>query len=63
MLLLEQLPERWDAHGDHDGLLREGGQVGRELEVAPVVGEHHSVAVFDIFFFGVFFCVIYLFVF
>ena len=55
MLLLEQLPERRDAHGDHDGLLGEGREVGRELEVAPVVGEHHGVAVF--FYFFVFFLI------
>lgn len=45
MLLLEQLPERGNTHRDDNGLLREGGEVGRELKVPAVVGEHHGIAV------------------
>lgn len=33
-----------NAHGNHNGLLCEGRQVNRKLEVAPVVGQEHAVA-------------------
>ena len=37
-------PDRRDAHADDNALLREGGQVGGQAEVAAVVGQQHAVA-------------------